>query len=102
MCILFVYTLLKVVSHYDVSVLYMSVMGFHKKSLNGEMGEWDEVYPSLFLDFWNFFNFAKPLTRCSKWKKLLLMARITGLLMLHIFYNANAQQLDLFVEIQYA
>ena len=31
MSILFVYTLLKVVSHYDLSVLYMSVMDFPKK-----------------------------------------------------------------------
>ena len=28
MCILFVYTLLKVVGYYDLSVLSMSVMGF--------------------------------------------------------------------------
>ena len=31
MCILFVYTLLTVVSYYDLSVLSMSVMGFPKK-----------------------------------------------------------------------
>ena len=31
MCILFVYTLLKVVSYYDLSVLSISVMGFQKK-----------------------------------------------------------------------
>ena len=31
MCILFVYMLLKVVSHYDLTVLSMSVMGFQKK-----------------------------------------------------------------------
>ena len=31
MCILSVYTLLKVVSYYDLSVLSMSVMGFQKK-----------------------------------------------------------------------
>ena len=31
MCIMLVYTLLKVVSYYDVSVLSMSVMGFPKK-----------------------------------------------------------------------
>ena len=31
MCILSVYTLLKVVGYYDFSVLFMSVMGFHKK-----------------------------------------------------------------------
>ena len=36
MCILFVYTLLKVVSNYDLSVLSMSVMGFQKRrSLDG-------------------------------------------------------------------
>ena len=38
MCILFVYTLLKVVGHYDLSVLSMSVMDFQKKSLYG--GGW--------------------------------------------------------------
>ena len=32
MCILSVYTLIKVVSYYDLSILSMSVMGF-KKSL---------------------------------------------------------------------
>ena len=32
MCILFVYTLLKVVSHYDLSVLSMSVMGFRARN----------------------------------------------------------------------
>ena len=31
MCILFVYTLLKVVTYYDLTVLSMSVMGFQKK-----------------------------------------------------------------------
>ena len=37
MCILFVYTftLLKVVSYYDLSVLSMSVMGSQKKKLDG-------------------------------------------------------------------
>ena len=34
MCILFVYTLLKVVSYYDLSILSMSVMGFQKNSLD--------------------------------------------------------------------
>ena len=33
MCILVVYTLLKVVSYYDLSVLSMSVMGFQKKEV---------------------------------------------------------------------
>ena len=48
MCILFLYSLLKVVSHYDLSVLSMSVMGF-QKSLYGAQ--------SIFLEF---LNFAKP------------------------------------------
>ena len=57
MCILFVYTLLKVVSYYDLNVLSMSVMGF-QIFLDGG---WGELYPVL---FWmcGFFNFAKPLT----------------------------------------
>ena len=37
MCILFVYTLLKVVSYYDLRVLSMLVMGF-QKSLDGVGG----------------------------------------------------------------
>ena len=37
MCILFVNTLLTVVSYYDLSVLSMSVMGF-QKSLDGVGG----------------------------------------------------------------
>ena len=35
MCILSVYTLLKVVGYYDLSVLSMSVMGFQKKMWMG-------------------------------------------------------------------
>ena len=50
MCILFVYTLLKVVSYYDLSVLPMSVMGFQKKK---GVGGWCELYPIL---FWIFFT----------------------------------------------
>ena len=47
MCILSVYTLLKVVGYYDLSVLSMSVMGFQNKSLDG--GEWvGELYPPFF------------------------------------------------------
>ena len=61
MCILFVYTLLKVVRYYDLSVLSMLVMGFQKKRLDGGwVSGWGELYPSL---FWNFFNFAKPLSQ---------------------------------------
>ena len=49
-CILSLYTLIKVVSYYDLSVLSMSVMGFQKKSLEGGWVGWGEVYPS-FLEF---------------------------------------------------
>ena len=68
MCILFVYTLLKVVHYYDLSVLSMSVMGFQKqKSLDGGwVGGVSSIQVSL--DFLDFFNFAKPLNtvfQCS-------------------------------------
>ena len=45
----YVYTLLKVVSYYDLSVLSMSE-GFQKK-LDGGVGGWGELYPSLFWIF---------------------------------------------------
>ena len=41
-------TLLKVVNHYDLSVLSMSVMGF-QKSFDG--GGWGERHPSIFWIF---------------------------------------------------
>ena len=47
MCILSVYTLLKVVGYYDLSVLSMSVMGFQKKFGWG-VGGWGELCPSFF------------------------------------------------------
>ena len=54
-----IYTLLKVVGYYELSVLsMMSVMSFQKKVWMGG-GGWGDLYPS-FLDF---FNFAKPLSR---------------------------------------
>ena len=50
MCILFVYTLLKVVRYYDLSVLSMSVMGFQQQQrLDG--GGWGELYPILYWIF---------------------------------------------------
>ena len=59
MCILSVYTLLKVVGYYDLSVLSMSVM-VSKNSLDGGF-----LRPIQFCwDFVNFFNFAMPL-RCE-------------------------------------
>ena len=51
MCITFVYTLLKVVSYYDLSVMFMSVMAFQKKCLDGGVGGWVELYPVLFYIF---------------------------------------------------
>ena len=44
MCILFVYTLLKVVSYYDLSVLSMSVMCL-KKKFGWGVGGRGELYP---------------------------------------------------------
>ena len=55
------YTLLKVVGYYDLSVLSMSVMGFKKKKFGWGVGGWGELYPSFFLML-EFFNFAKPLS----------------------------------------
>ena len=50
LCILSEYNfLIKVVSYYDLSVLFMSVMGF-QKSLDG-VGEWGELYPIFFRIF---------------------------------------------------
>ena len=58
-------TLIKVVSYYDLSVHVGD--GFAKKVWIGGVGGWDEVglYPCFFFDFWNFLNFAKPLTVAS-------------------------------------
>ena len=42
-----VYTLLKVVVYYDLSVLSMSLMGFPKK-FGCVVGGWGELYPSFF------------------------------------------------------
>ena len=48
---------------YDLSVLAVSRMGLKKKKKNW-IGGWVGGLSSIqfFLDFWNFFNFAKPLT----------------------------------------
>ena len=54
MCILSVYTLLKVVVYYDLSVLPMSVMVSKKVSMGLSSIQF-------FGDFWNVFNFAKHL-----------------------------------------
>ena len=48
-----VFTLLKVVGYYDLSVLSMSVMCFPKKIRWG-VGGWGELYPR-FLGFLAFF-----------------------------------------------
>ena len=52
MCIMFVYnyTLLKVVSYYDLNVLSVSVMGFQKK-FGWAVGGSGELYPDLFQIF---------------------------------------------------
>ena len=48
MCILSVYTLLKVVRCYDLSVLSMSVIRFQNKKLGGGWSGWGELYPIFF------------------------------------------------------
>ena len=50
MCILSVYTLLKVVGYYDLSVeLYVHVSnGYPKKKVRMGVGGWSELYPILF------------------------------------------------------
>ena len=54
----FVYApLFKVISHYDLNVLSMSVMGF-QKSLSRVVSGWGEPYPVI----WGIFNFARPQT----------------------------------------
>ena len=57
MCIMSVYTLLKVVGYYDLSVLSMSVMVSKKKVW---MFFFD-TYPIVFGFFEFLFNFARPL-----------------------------------------
>ena len=65
MCILFVY--MSVVSHYDISVLSMSVTGLPKKvcTRGGWMGMRSIQF---FLDFWNVFSFAKPVSQTGRIK----------------------------------
>ena len=60
MCILFVYTLLKVDSYYDFSVLSMSVMAFQKKKFRWGVRGWGELYPSLFWIFELFLSWQSP------------------------------------------
>ena len=51
MCILSVYTLLKVVGYYDLSVLSMSVMCFQKKLDGGWVGGVSSIHLLGFLKF---------------------------------------------------
>ena len=55
-CVFCVYTLLKVVGYYDLSVLSMSVMGFQQKSLYGGWVGGVSSIQVFFVDFWNFFK----------------------------------------------
>ena len=62
MCILFVCTLLKVVSFYDLSALSMLEMGLKKVCL---VGRWGELYPVLFCIFGICLTLQSP-KRSSK------------------------------------
>ena len=61
------YAFKKVVSHYDLSVLSMLVMGFQKKLDRG--GGWLGQVNSIQFDFLNLFTFVNPLNniygRCN-------------------------------------
>ena len=60
MCILFVFTLFKVVNYYDFEYFVFECLGFQKTSLDGRwVGGVSSI--QVFLDYWNVFNFAKPL-----------------------------------------
>ena len=86
MCILFVYTFLKVVSYYDLNVLSMSMRGFQKR-LGG--CEWEGYALSSFiLDFWNFFIFAKPLSVSHTKESFIYYIKLLLLLWQHNFYLA--------------
>ena len=64
----FLYTLLKVVSHYDLSVLSITACQWwvsKKESFDRGVGGWGELYSI----FWGFFNFANHHTQyyvCDK------------------------------------
>ena len=70
-CVFCLYTLLKVVGYYDLSVQSMSVMGFQKKVWMG-VGVWGELYPWFFLVFGIVLTLQNPLAhpsalnRCNK------------------------------------
>ena len=59
-CVFCVYMLLKFGSHYDLSVLSMSVAGFQKKVCIEGVG--GSALSSVFCDFYNLYDFAKHLT----------------------------------------
>ena len=71
-----VYTLLKGIGYYDLSVLSMSVMGFqtNKKVWMGCVGGVSSI--QVYFGIWNFFNFAKPLSQ--KIHITFLQVQITG------------------------
>ena len=58
-CVFCLYTLLKVVSYYDLSVLSMPAMGFQEKFGYG-MGRWGELYPVLFWIYGIFLTLHCP------------------------------------------
>ena len=63
MCILFVYTLLKVVSYYDSSVFSMSMMGFQKKVCGWRVGGWGDPYQQVYFGSFEFFlTLQRPIT----------------------------------------
>ena len=71
MCILSVYTLLKVVGYYDLSVLSISVMGFQRKSL-----DWCELYSIFFFGFLDKFKLCIAITHLAVGRPTILISII--------------------------
>ena len=73
---IYVYTLLKVVGYYDLSVLSMSVMGFQKKSLDGG---WVDGVSSIqfFLGIFGIFLTLQSPLACVQVLRTVQLAMIT-------------------------
>ena len=76
------------ISHNELSVLSMAVMGFKQNLDRGWVGGWGELYPF----FWILFNFAKPLNNLKK----IQLKQINSKQLRPIFSTDNmAAELDL-------
>ena len=60
MCILFVYTLLKVVNYYDFENFVFECLGFQKNKFGWRMGGWGGLHPSFFWIIGMFLTLQSP------------------------------------------